>query len=281
MEPFSLGSARRTGNVDEPELDLFAPLIVVERQAPREMQRLISVAHQHIAERGSGSAEGDGLEAGAIVRGQGEADMPALPHDLRKTGAMGGKDEDRRGIAGAEGTGLFEAVQQVDGSAASGERGIDPQSRGSAGGSNAVPEPVSQKGAQGAEIAGPKADAGRHGMAAAPRDQSRLDRRDDGAAQIDTRHGAPRAGAGAIGMEGDGEAGTAEAFAQARRDEPHYSGMPIGRGQYQYRRPLPGPDLRGSSGRRFLDGLHLDALALAIELVEPGSENHGLMLIIQ
>src|SRR5690606_6678274 len=82
-------------------------------------------------------------------------------------------------------------------------------------------------------------------------------------------------------MEGNGETGALEAFAQPRGDEADDAGMPIGGGQNEDGRALARADLGFGYGHGFGDGLDLDALALVVEFVELGSDDHGLMLIVE
>ena len=49
---------------------------MIEREAAGEVQGLFTIAQKHFAQRRAGGAEGDGLELGAIVGSEGEADMP-------------------------------------------------------------------------------------------------------------------------------------------------------------------------------------------------------------
>ena len=56
-----------TGQIGETELHLFAALIVVDGERSGEVERRIRLAQQGIANGAAGGAEGDGLEAGAIL----------------------------------------------------------------------------------------------------------------------------------------------------------------------------------------------------------------------
>src|SRR5690349_15308546 len=89
----SFVSARQAGNIGEAELGLFAALVVVEREATGKMQGLIAIPEENVAKRRAGGTEGNGLQFCSIVRGQGEADVTALPYDLGKTRLVGREGE--------------------------------------------------------------------------------------------------------------------------------------------------------------------------------------------
>jgi len=59
-------SARGPRYVDETELRLLAALIMIDIERAGEVERLIAITHQDIAQGRIGGAEGDGLEARAI-----------------------------------------------------------------------------------------------------------------------------------------------------------------------------------------------------------------------
>ena len=124
-------------------------------------------------------------------------------------------------------------------------------------------------------------DARRHGVAAALGDEAGLDRGDHRAAEIDARHRAAGAGAGAVGRERDGEGRALEALAQAGGDEADDAGVPVGRGEDQDRRPLAAADLGLGGAVGLLDRLELDALALGVELVEPRGDDQRRVLVVE
>src|SRR5690606_32730805 len=188
-----------------------------------EVVRRIRLTQQGVADRRAGSAKGNGLETGTILRGQGKADMPALADNLGVAGAVGGKGKDRHGVAGAEGPRLCQIVHQIERGAARGERGGDSQGGGGTGGRDIHGELFGEEGAERAKLTRLDGDACRHCMTAALGDQTEFHRLDDGAAKIDTGHRAARASACAVGTQSYVEGGALEALAASGRDEAGYA----------------------------------------------------------
>ena len=197
-----------------------------------------------------GGAEGDGLEAGAIVGGQGEADMAALADDLGRTWPVRGEGEDRRRdcrrrrALPARGRGPDRRVAPRAVSAASiGKRG------GRAGGRDIDRQRARMRKARNGPswpglMVTPAAMAWPPPLAMRPVSTASITARPRSTPGTERPEPVPVPS----GCERDGEGRALEALAQARGDEADDAGVPVGRGEHQHRRALAGADF--DLGRR-------------------------------
>src|SRR5262245_51829162 len=87
-------------DICDTQLDLGAALVVVEAEHARNVEfSVVSGSQQRIADGCRGSAESDGLEPGAVVGGELEADMAGSAHDFSELRLVRGEGEDRLRIA--------------------------------------------------------------------------------------------------------------------------------------------------------------------------------------
>ena len=116
----------RHRRVEQPEHRLPPALPLVDRERPRDMEELPARRDQALAQRRVGGAEGHRLERGAVARGERQADM-AVADRLGIGDPVRREGEDRLGMAGAEGPGPLDQLDQLDRGAARGQRRVDGQ----------------------------------------------------------------------------------------------------------------------------------------------------------
>src|SRR3569623_2625977 len=91
------------GDVRHAELDAGLALVVADRQRAGEVQWPVrACTEDRLAQRIVGTAEGDGLEAAAVVGRQREADVAAGADAFGGLRLVGGEGKDRLRIAGTE-----------------------------------------------------------------------------------------------------------------------------------------------------------------------------------
>ncbi len=113
-------------SVERAQLHALTSLPMINRERPGYMDRCLAIAaQQKITQWRAGSPKGDRLEAGAVIRCQREAHMPALSNDLGEADAMCREGEYGLGIARAKRTGPFDLVHKLWGWPTHGHRPVD------------------------------------------------------------------------------------------------------------------------------------------------------------
>src|SRR5579883_1866317 len=91
----------RRGGVVDLQAHAFAAVVAIQPQGACDMQDRLGRIEQRAAKLALAGAEGDRLDAAALVAHQGAADM-SLAHRLRVIDSHAGQGEAWQGIAGAE-----------------------------------------------------------------------------------------------------------------------------------------------------------------------------------
>ena len=127
------------------------PLQSSAASRPATCKRQLAFGKQKLAKRRRQRAKGDGLELGAVARLDRAADMIAA-RAIGIDDAMGGKGEDRRGIAGAIGPRLFQKIEKIERCGAGGKGAVDRNHIAHPGFRHWAGEPFLQEGAEAAQI---------------------------------------------------------------------------------------------------------------------------------